>query len=122
MGPQEARCGVNTDDLDLYPHERPHVVYRVFDARNRLLYVGCTIEINQRRNIHLCWGNNNSETSRLLSLYGDRWETEEHPDLATARAAERKAIHDEAPLLNKQHNPKRYKRVGGKYVFIEAAS
>lgn len=101
------------DDLDLRPHQRPHIVYRVFDAQDRLLYIGCTSEIGQRMAIHHCWGNNGSEASVFITYYGKRVETTQYPDRATARAAEREAIKAEAPWFNRQHNPQRFTRKRG---------
>jgi predicted GIY-YIG superfamily endonuclease len=83
------------DELDA----RPHFVYRLFNSDDELIYVGCASDVEERLN------------SGLHPYAGlkRRVVVEEHPDKATARAAERAAIKDEAPLLNKHHNPKRFK-------------
>ena len=95
---------------------QPHVVYRCYDAADRLLYVGCTHDINGRMNVHASsWGN---PASAALNMRMARYETEEHPDKATARAAERQAIHDEAPLLNLHHQRERI-TPAARYALIE---
>jgi excinuclease UvrABC nuclease subunit len=78
-----------------------HVVYRCYGKDGRLLYVGCTHDINARMQVHASsWHN---PASALLSMRMDRVEVEEFPSLAEARDAERRAIHDEAPLANVHH-------------------
>ncbi len=88
-----------------------HYVYRVFDARDRLLYVGCTRDVNARLAVHRAWGNP-SDASFHIKLYGVRIETVTYPNYAAGRAEERRAIADEAPLFNREHNPKVFRKVG----------
>lgn len=95
----------------------PHYVYRCYDAADQLLYIGCCRDVESRIYMHLVtctmpgWGEMRRRYARHTS--------ERYPNKKAARAAERQAIHDEAPLLNRQHNPKRWKRVGGEYVPVE---
>ena len=70
----------------------PHTVYRVYNERDGLLYIGCTHDITDRMRTHAkrapwFW--------RMDSLI-----TEEFPDMKSARLAEYLAIADEAPLYN----------------------
>lgn len=83
----------------------PHVVYRCYDHEGHLLYIGCTWDINARLNVHASsWSN---PASAVLNMRMTRYEVVEYPDKATARQAERKAIYDEAPLLNLHHQRER---------------
>lgn len=83
----------------------PHVVYRCYDADDRLLYIGCTHDIGGRMQVHASsWGN---PASAVLNMRMVRSTEVEYPDKATARAAERQAIFDEAPLLNMHHQRER---------------
>jgi hypothetical protein len=99
-------------------HDRPHHVYRVFDARGLLLYIGCTREVGSRMAVHRAWGNP-SPASFAIKLYGAKVETETYPSFDTARAAEREAIANEAPYFNREHNPRRWRRVDGEWVASE---
>lgn len=86
---------------------RTHYVYRLFGHDGVLHYIGCTYDLVARMEFHHV---------RL----GGTMTTEEYPNRAEARAAERAAITAEAPLLNKQHNPTRFKALaGGGFVAIE---
>lgn len=95
-------------------------VYRIFDREGRLLYVGCAENVTNRIYMHLNtmtmadWG--------AIRFGYDRHEAVEYRTRLAARAAERKAIHDEAPWFNRQHNPKRWRRVNGKYQPVDAAA
>lgn len=78
-----------------------HVVYRCYDADDRLLYIGCTWDINSRLNVHASsWHN---PVSYVLNLRMVRHTVAEYPDKQSARKAEREAIRDEQPLLNLHH-------------------
>lgn len=78
-----------------------HVVYRCYDAQDRLLYIGCTHDINLRMDVHRSsWGN---PVSAVLNLRMVRYELTEYLDKASARKAEREAIYNEAPILNLHH-------------------
>jgi hypothetical protein len=82
--------------MDATQADVPTVLYRFFDADDRLLYVGVSLEIAWRWKAHSAsqpwWGS----TARA---------TMEHfPSRAAALAAERQAIFDERPLWNIAHN------------------
>lgn len=79
---------------------RPHVVYRLYGHDGELHYIGCTSDVQTRMDLHHV-------------RHGGTMTTQEYPTRAEARAAERAAIEADAPLLNKHHNPKRFKAVGG---------
>lgn len=85
-----------------------HVVYRCYDADNRLLYIGCTQDLTARMQVHECDSTNPASVELIKRL--DLVEYEEYPDRATARQAEREAITAEAPLLNTHHNLGRGRR------------
>lgn len=73
----------------------PHYVYRCFDAEDRLIYVGCTRDLNTRRLAH----SHNSwwypqMVSHRVTIY---------PDRETALRVERGAIIFEQPLWNVRH-------------------
>ena len=97
---------------------RKYCVYRIFDARDRLLYVGCTEDVQTRIymhrathtmvDAHLIHRHYHHHTSELIGT-----------SLAEARAAERKAIKEERPLLNRQHNPTRWRRHDGVYLPVD---
>lgn len=97
----------------------PHFVYRIYDNTGQLLYIGCARDVDYRIEMHKatttlpCWAD-------IRYRYGHHT-AEEFPTLAAARAAERAAIKAEAPLHNRQHNPKRFRRVAGEYVTVVAA-
>lgn len=92
----------------------PHSVYRLFDADHNLLYIGVTEDVEHRVYMHLqtttC-----REWQAIWSRY-DHHDSIEYPDLAAAREAERRTIFEQAPILNRQHNPKRWHRVAGRYL------
>lgn len=81
--------------------ERPHTVYRLYDNADRLLYVGCTRDLDLRLYMHDGYYNATSTAFRGLV---ERVESVEYENKATARDAEREAIRAEAPLFNKAHN------------------
>lgn len=85
--------------------DRPHSVYRLFDDAGRLLYVGCTRDLDLRLYMHAGYYNATS-----IAFHGlvERVESTEHENKATAQAAERDAIRAEAPLFNKAHNMGRH--------------
>lgn len=83
---------------------RPHNVYRIYDERDHLLYVGCAFDVESRISLHLALSTQ-SAASRRIQRHGAYYTTEWHATKAQARKAERAAIRDEAPALNKQHNP-----------------
>lgn len=80
-----------------------HWLYRVYTCADRLLYVGCAVDVVSRMQVHASsWGN---PVSAALNFYGDRLVVSE-PIIgqSAARAAEKAAIQAEAPLLNTHHN------------------
>lgn len=87
----------------------PHVVYRCYDADDVLLYVGCTRDLDYRMSLQ----------PAILMRRVELVTTEDFPNRAAARAAERAAITAEAPLLNKQHNPTRFAKRGPKWIALE---
>ena len=93
----------------------PHYVYRVYDGQDRLLYIGCTVEVGARMAVHRSFGNK-SEASFVIGLIGDRVESVQYPNRAAAREAEREAIKAEAPLLNREHNPTRWVKTSEGWV------
>lgn len=86
---------------------RENFVYRLYNDDGDLLYIGCTDDVESRLMLHHVGG-----YSRVVS--------QAYPTRVLARAAERAAIATEAPLLNKQHNPSRFKgRKGGGFDPVE---
>ncbi|WP_435643840.1 GIY-YIG nuclease family protein [Streptomyces sp. H49] len=77
----------------------PTAVYRLYDAEDRLLYVGITRNLARRWDQH----------SRAQSWWHlvTRREAEWHTDRASAEAAEITAVQSEAPQFNKDHVPNR---------------
>lgn len=104
--------GDEWDDIPM--PERPHYVYRIYDVAGQLLYIGSARSVEDRIYMHRstmtlpCWAD-------VRFRYGHHT-SEEFPTLAAAREGERQAITAEAPLHNRQHNPKRFRRVAGAYV------
>ena len=78
-------------------NNRPHFVYRVYDANDELLYVGVTVNVKQRMRLH---------KSNRVAWYGRMAtvDTKEYPDKPSARLAEAKAINAEHPEFNVQMN------------------
>lgn len=71
------------------------VVYRAYDADDRLIYVGATGNIERRLSNH-------RSTSWWSSL-ARRVEVERHPAMPDALRAETEAIRTERPAFNMQH-------------------
>ena len=69
-------------------------VYRVFDAADRLLYVGCSVDVESRLRYH--------EQHSFWWIFRSRVETEEFPSRAEAAEAEVAAIGSEHPRWNKK--------------------
>ena len=90
--------------------KRPHYVYRIYDADDRLLYIGCAWRVNERIRFH-CEISAQSPASWVIRRQMARYTSERFPTKAEARAAERHAIATEWPLLNKQHSPRYRKNV-----------
>ncbi|HEX8859189.1 MAG TPA: GIY-YIG nuclease family protein, partial [Actinomycetes bacterium] len=91
---------------------RTHHVYRIYAADNdELLYIGCTQNVQTRLYYMTRQCNLGNHVNAGIAQRGlGRVESQEYPDKATAREAERQAIAAEAPLLNRQHNPKRWSK------------
>lgn len=99
---------------------RPHFLYRCFDAEGTLLYVGVTQDVEGRmfHHLHLC--NAGKQPNDTLRRHMVRHSSEPFATKVEARAAERRAILNEGPLLNRQHNPSRFRKVaGGSFVAVE---
>lgn len=86
---------------------RRHDVYRIYDAAEQLLYIGCALDGESRIRT---WHMNPWCAPLSVKLQGriDHWTIEHYGNKAEARQAERDAITAEAPLFNKQHNYRRY--------------
>lgn len=70
----------------------PHVVYRAFDKDGRLLYVGCTVNLDRRMSQH--------RSQAPWRDYIASVTTVGYPDKASARTAETRAIDTEGPFFN----------------------
>lgn len=85
--------------------KQAHTVYRIYDVADRLIYIGCTHDIGARMQVHASsWSN---PASAAINLRMNRMTETEYPDKESARAAERQAIFDEAPILNLHHQRER---------------
>lgn len=71
------------------------VVYRVFDAADRLIYIGSTVDLTKRMANH--------RSSSWWSALTARTETEAHPTISDARLAEAEAIRRDHPAFNHEH-------------------
>lgn len=80
---------------------RPHFLYRCYDADGLLLYIGLTVNPRKRMQVHMA---HRAKASLLLQCYMTRWEVDAdaHPSLAAGREAEAAAIAAERPLFNTQ--------------------
>ena len=97
-------------------YNRPNDVYWIFDSEDRLLYIGMGRSAIERVSTHealRC----QSAVSNELCHRAVRIEYRTFNTPAEAHAVERYAIETEAPYLNRQHNPKRFRKVQrGGYV------
>lgn len=101
-----------------------HVVYRLYDEAGALLYIGHTKNVEWRIRMHL------RPVHRYASVGGaaEILERFHHYTFVVYETelesieAERAAIFNEAPELNRQHNPKRWKfdGVGKKWLPVAA--
>lgn len=82
-------------------------VYRVFDADDALIYIGSTTDVERRMRAHFTSDHSCGDPFTIRARYA-YLTIEQHPDLPTARQAERAAIAAEAPLVNVTGNEKRY--------------
>jgi hypothetical protein len=85
----------------------PHHVYRCYDGAGTLLYIGCTDDVEGRMYHMTAVCNMGKQPNGYLRR---RVGPGEFSTRLAARAAERAAIEAEAPLLNRQHNPKRFRK------------
>lgn len=92
------------------------VVYRVYDVTGALLYIGSTRELTARQAIHM--SDHASPIAFPMQMCAYRWDTTEYATYETAKGAEVAAIKAEAPYLNRQHNPTRWRRVNGQWVSL----
>lgn len=75
-----------------HPDRREHFVYRAWDADGRLLYVGCTMRLAERRSAH--------QTSSQWFPLAARFRISGPYNYDTGRRLEREAIRSEMPLWN----------------------
>ena len=92
------------------------VVYRVYDRNGALLYIGSTRELEARKAIHR--SDHASPIAFAMQMCAARWDTTEYATYEEAKAAEVAAIKAEAPFLNRQHNPTRWRRTAGEWVSL----
>lgn len=96
-----------------------HYLYRLFAADGTLLYIGVTEDVAHRVYMHrqttVCTG-----WLTIWTRY-DHHTSEAYPTKLAAREAERAAIFAEAPLVNRQHNPKRWRRTRTGWVPLNPA-
>lgn len=98
----------------------PHHVYRCYTASGMLLYIGVAQDVEARMFHHLHACNMGKQSNGTLRRLMTRCESVLYPTRLDARAEERRAIRDEAPLLNKQHNPRRFRKAGtAGYALVE---
>lgn len=90
---------------------KPHYVYRCFSADGELLYVGVARNVADRMFHHLQLCNSGKQPNGTLRRLMVRHESTCYPTKLEARTAERQAIATEAPLLNRQHNTLRFRKV-----------
>ena len=84
--------------IDRWPEhaDKPHYVYRLFDADRTLLYIGCTLDFPRRLADH-----------RQKQPWRDRiawWLFDYYPDQGSALIAEEEAIRAESPAYNAMYN------------------
>jgi len=91
-------------------------VYRIFDKADRLIYIGCTRDVEARIYQHK-WTHRIVDSHLIQGGYHHHDSTK-YPDLATARAAERDAIAEQRPWLNRQHNPSRWAKDGREGAYL----
>lgn len=97
----------------------PHFLYRCFDADGQLLYVGVARNVEDRLFHHTHFCNRGKQPNGSLRRHMVSHAAESYPTKVEARAAERRAITTEAPLLNRQHNPHRFRKVSpSTYGFV----
>lgn len=98
-------------------NKHPHYVYRLFGKDGALLYIGCAADVEHRVYMHL--QTYTMVDAFLIHRHYDRHTSEAHPTKLAARQAEAKAIRTERPLLNRQHNPTRWRRIDGVWTPVD---
>jgi predicted GIY-YIG superfamily endonuclease len=81
-----------------------HEMYRVYDAEDRLLYVGMGRDASTRMHQHVDVYNSQVQASHLMAGLMASYYVETHGSRSDARDAERDAIRAEHPMFNKQGN------------------
>lgn len=90
-------------------------VYRLFDADDRLLYIGCTDNVSRRVNQHISGGTGGGQAVT-------RYTVDIHPDRETALDAEGAAIYAESPIHNIQRQaPREFSLIGGTFKMMRKA-
>lgn len=79
--------------------EGPHVLYRLYGDKDRLLYVGISMQVAARISAHKS-GQPWFHLVRAITV-------EHHPDRETVMTAEKKAIRRERPRYNREHKQRR---------------
>lgn len=77
-------------------NDSPYRLYRYFDMRDVLLYIGRTGDIGRRNGSHIA-------RSKWMQFTA-RSSVDRHDSLTDLKAAEREAIEAERPIFNKLHN------------------
>jgi hypothetical protein len=90
------------------------IVYRCYSADGQLLYIGSCALWSSREAMHKAQTRWWPEVARV--------DKEPQPNLGVAKQAEKAAIGAEAPLYNKVHNVKRFRRDGHAFVPVEEAA
>ena len=90
------------------------VVYRCWSATGHLLYIGSCARWPTREAMHRTQTHWWPQVARV--------DKESQPNLGMAKRAERAAIRTEAPLYNKVHNVKRFRRDGQSFAAVTDAA
>ena len=100
----------------------PHYLYRCYGADDVLLYIGVARNVSDRMYHHLHMCNMGKQPNGTLRCHMVRYEVERFETKLEVRAAERHAIRTERPLVNRQHNVTRFRKVGtARYGLVEPA-
>lgn len=100
--------------------DRPHSVYRLYGHEGQLLYIGCARDVEGRIYMHETAWYSNEASMAIREAGGIASHTAvEYPTRDQALAVEREAIREEAPLVNRQGNPSRWRKTPAGYVPVE---
>lgn len=88
---------------------RPASVYRIFDKDGQLIYVGCAVDVASRIHTHRSFWSPTPGCDLIYRGY-DHHDEAQYPTRVEARAAERLAIREQGPWVNRHHNPTRWRR------------